>query len=131
MAGFKNAEVLFNGPRPNIVVKNGNKLTGLELSCFYETNFVRTGNYKIEHYCKLQDLCPDRNFRVTKLYVEVFSLGVLPKNIREIRNFCKQYDCINVMRMMKKLSEVAIRSSYFIYTRRNKEVENLEILKFY
>ena len=53
MAGFKNAEVLFNGPRPNIVVKNGNKLTGLELSCFYETNFVRTGNYKIEHYCKL------------------------------------------------------------------------------
>ena len=35
------------------------------------------------------------------------------------------------MRMMKKLSEVAIRSSYFIYTRRNKEVENPEILKFY
>ena len=35
------------------------------------------------------------------------------------------------MRMMKKLSEVAIRRSYNIYTRRNKELENPEILKFY
>ena len=33
------------------------------------------------------------------------------------------------MRMMEKLYEVAIRSSYFIYTRRNKGWENPEILK--
>ena len=33
--------------------------------------------------------------------------------------------------MMKKLPEVAIRSSYFIYTMRNTEWENLEILKLY
>ena len=57
--------------------------------------------------------------RVTKLYIEISSLGVLPKSIQEFRNFCKQYDCINVTRMMK-LSGVAIRSSYLIYTRRNK-----------
>ena len=50
--------------------------------------------------------------------VEVSFLGFLPKNIQEFRNFCKQYDCINVMRMMEKLYEVAARSSYFIYTRR-------------
>ena len=54
------------------------------------------------------------------MFVEVSSLGVLPKNVQEFRNFCKQYDCINVMSMMKKLSEIAIRSSYFIYTRKNK-----------
>ena len=42
-----------------------------------------------------------------------------------------QYDCLNVMRMMEKLSEVAIRSSYFVDTRRNKGWENPEILKFY
>ena len=35
------------------------------------------------------------------------------------------------MRMMDKLSDVAIRSPYFIYTRRNKGWENPEILKFY
>ena len=34
------------------------------------------------------------------------------------------------MRMMEKLSEVAIRSSYFIYTRRNKRWVNPESLKF-
>ena len=92
--------------------------------------FLKTRNYKVERYSKLQDLCVDKNFRATKLYVEVSSLGFLPKNIQQFRNFCKQYDCINVMRMMKKLSEVAIKSSYFIYTRRNKGWENPEILKF-
>ena len=102
----------------------------LELSCCYKKNFVKTRNYKIELYSKLQDLDVDKNFRVTKLYVEISSLGVLPKNIQEFRNFCKQYDSINVMRMMEKLSEVAIRSSCFIDSKRNKGWENSEILKF-
>ena len=131
MSGCKNPEILFNGPRSDIVVKNGNKLTVIELSCCYETNFLKTRDYKIGRYNKLPDLCVDKNFRVTKLYVEISSLGVLPKYTQEFRNFCKNYDCINVMRMMEKLSEVAIRSSYFIYARRNKGWENPEILKFY
>ena len=75
-------------------------------------------NYKIEHTVNYK--INYKNFKVIKLYVEVSSLGLLPKNIQEFRNFCKQYDCINVMRMMKKLSEVAMRSSYFSYSRREK-----------
>ena len=59
LAGFINAEKFFNGPRPDIVVKNGNKLTVIQLSCCCETNFVKTRNYKIERYSKLQDLCVD------------------------------------------------------------------------
>ena len=104
--------------------------TVIELSCCYETNFGKTRNHKIERYSKLQDLCGDKNFRVTKLYAEVSSLGVLPKNIQVIRNFCKHYECINVKGMMEKLFEVAIRSSYFICTWRNKGWQNPEILKF-
>ena len=120
MDSNKKSGILFNSPRPDIVVKNGNKVTVIELSCCYETNFVKTRNYKMKSYSELQDLYIDVNFRVTELYV-VSSLGVLPKNIQEFRNFCKQYDCRNVMRMMEKLSEVTIRRSYFIYTRKNKE----------
>ena len=116
--------------RPDIVVKNGNKRTVIELSCCYETNFMKTRNYKIERYSKLWNLYVDKNFIVTKLYIEVSSLGVSPRNIQEFRNFCKQYDCIYVTRMIEKLSEVAIRSFYFIY-KRNKRWENSEILKFY
>ena len=91
---------------------------------------MKNRNYKIKRHSKLQDLCVDKNFRVTKLYVEVFSFGVFRKNIQEFRNFSKQYDCINVMRMMEKLSEVAT-SSYFIYTRKKRGWENPEILRFY
>ena len=90
LVSFKNLEILFNGPRLDIAVKNGNKLMVIEISCCYETNFVKTRNYEIERYSKLQDLCVDKNFRVTKLYVEVSFLGFLPKNIQEFRNFCKQ-----------------------------------------
>ena len=57
--------------------------TVIELSYCYETNFVKTRNYKIERYNKSQGLYVDKNFRVTKLYVEVSSLRVLPKYIQE------------------------------------------------
>ena len=119
LAGFKNPEILFNGPRPDIVVKNGNKLTVIELSHCYKTNFVKTRNYKIILNYKICDKNRIKTSKVTKLYVEVSSLGFLPKNMKEFRNLCKQYDYIHVMKMMEKLSEVAIRSCYFIYTRRN------------
>ena len=76
--------------------------------------------YYVERYSKLQDLCVDKKFSVTKLYVEVSTLGVLLKNIQNFRNLCKQYDSKYVMRMVKKLSEVAMKN-FFIYTRRNKE----------
>ena len=108
LVGFKNPEILFNGTLPDTVEKNSNKLTVIELSCCYETNFVKTRNSKVERYSKLQDLCVDKNFRVTELYVKVSSLEFLPKNIQKFRNFCKQYDCINVMKMMEKLSEVDV-----------------------
>ena len=35
------------------------------------------------------------------------------------------------MRMMEKLSEIAVRSCYIIYTRRNKGWEDPEILNFF
>ena len=34
LAGLKNPEILFNGPRPDIVVKSGNKLTVMEFYTF-------------------------------------------------------------------------------------------------
>ena len=92
---------------------------------------MKARNYKIGRYSKLQDLCVEKKVRVTKLCVKVSFLGVFPNNIEEFRNFWKQYNCINVVIMMEKLSEVAIRSSYFNCTRRNKKWEYPEILKFY
>ena len=73
------------------MVKSGNKLTVIELSCCYKTNFVKTGNYKIERYNKLQDLGVDKKFRVTKLYVEVSSLEVLLKNVQKFRRLHMKY----------------------------------------
>ena len=44
VAGFKNLEISFNGLWSGIVVRNGYKLTVMELSCYYKTNFLKTRN---------------------------------------------------------------------------------------
>ena len=53
LVGFKNPDILFDGPRHDVLVKNGNKNTVIELPCCYETNFVKTRNHKIDSYSKL------------------------------------------------------------------------------
>ena len=130
--GFKNPAELFNSSRPDIAMKIGNELYVIELTSCYETNFTKSRDYKIKRYSKLTDNLNDKNLNLRKMFIEVSSLGFLPKEIREFRNFCKQFDCINITRMLNKISEVTLRCSYFIYNKRNSiEWENPELLKFY
>ena len=42
LTSFKNPEIFLNGRLPDIVVKNSKKHSLIELSCCYETNFVKT-----------------------------------------------------------------------------------------
>ena len=46
---------------------------------------LKTRNYKIERYNKLQILCVNKNFRVTNLYAEFSSLEVLPKTSKNLK----------------------------------------------
>ena len=41
LAGFKNSEILFNGPRPDNVVKSGNKLTVMDFYSHYHAAMKR------------------------------------------------------------------------------------------
>ena len=132
LEGFQSPSEFFNGPRPDIIVQEGNELHVIELSCCYESNFVNTREYKVKRYHDLKKFRVNKNFTINTMFVEVSTLGFLPKNIREFKEFCNQFDCLNVTRLMNKMMEVAIRCSYFIYTRRNNyDWEHPEILKFY
>ena len=95
----------------------------------FETYLINSRNHKIDRYCNLEEDC-NLNVKVKKLYVEVSSLGFLSKNIKELKTLCRQNADINVNRMLQKISEVAIRSTYLIYTKRNSEWTNPDILKF-
>ena len=108
--GFRNPAEFFNGPRPDILLKIGNELTAIELSCCYENNFTKAHEYKIKRYENLKDSLVNKEHVLSKLFVEISSLGFFPRRIKDFRNFCRQFAQINTTRMMHKMSEIAIRS---------------------
>ena len=116
--GYKNPYKLLRKLRPNIVLLKRDSLVSIEPTCCFETNLISTRNYKIDRYCNLEEDC-NLNVKVKKLYVKVSSLGFLSENIKELKTLCRQNAGISVKRMLQKISEVAIRSAYLIYTKRN------------
>ena len=116
LEGYTTTNVLFNGNvRPDIAVKKGNDLTTIELTCCFETNLVKNLKSRLN---------------LNKLYIEVTSLGLTPKTNKYFDRFLKS-NGINPYRMNRKICEVALRSSYYIYTQRNYNWKEIEILKFY
>ena len=107
-------------------------MIAIELTCCFETNLIKSRKFKVERYEKLEEDCllPDRT--VTKIFVEVTSLGFISKNIKDFTKLCKKSGALNIKRLLNKMSEVAIRASYYLYTQRNNNHWVYPaILKFY
>ena len=68
--------------------------------------------------------------KLTKFYVEVTSMGFVPKENDLFYKFLNKHD-INTERLISKVGETALRCSYYLYTQRNKAWDEKEILKFY
>ena len=96
----------------------------------FETNLINSRNYKIDRCCNLEEDC-NFNVKVKTLYVEVSSLGFLSKNIKELKKLCRKNADTNLKRILQKIYEVAIRSTYLIFTKRNSEWTNPDNFKFY
>lgn len=129
LPGFKNPNELFNRLRPDIVLKKGSEFFAIELTCCFETNIVKSNNYKKNRYLHLADDMLIKQ-KLTKFYVEVTSMGFVPKENDLFYKFLKKQD-INTERLISKVGETALRCSYYLYTQRNKGWEEKEILKFY
>ena len=130
ITGYRNPAELFRTLRPDIVLLIADELIAIELTCCFETNFDKSRNYKKERYSDLESNC-NLSVKIKKIFVEVSSLGFLPKCIKELKSLCKKNPGINICRILNKTSEVAIRASYFIHTQRNTDWPNPDTLKFY
>ena len=129
LIGFKTPTELFNRLIPDIVLVRNNKLVITELTCCFETNFGKPRQYKINSYKNITKTV--RLWTVHKIFVEVSSLGFVTKDLSRFKKQCKTINSINTQRLVNKMSEVAIRASYYLYTQRNSEWSNLSILKLY
>ena len=127
---YDNPGNLFNSQRPDIAFKHGNNVYVVELTICFETNFVKSRNYKESRYKDLKSNLKDTNHTLTTLYIEFSSLGLCTPSIIELTRLLRGLN-VDVKRMIEIASEVCIRTSYYIFNRRDKEWMNPESLKYH
>ena len=118
--GYPNPGECFGSQRPDIVIINGKEVIVIELSVCYET--------RTEEKRRFQNLKSDLSIEWEKLniiYVEITTLGFVSRNTKDFAKFVKPLG-ISYERMIGKCMETALRASFYIFTRRDKEWSNPE-----
>jgi uncharacterized Zn-finger protein len=120
---------LFASQIPDIVIVKQGKISVIELTVPFETNSSKARTFKANKYKDLRSqlLNPCEDFRL--IPVEVTTLGFFTKNDYEFKETMRDVG-ICVERLTYKMSEVAIRSTFYIYCRRNKTWNCPELLAY-
>ena len=128
--GYKNPEELFQSSRPDMVIMLNLEMWIIELTCCFEKNPIKSRNYKENKYVRIENEILIPYSRCNKIYVEITNTGLVGK---EIDHFLKMFQGtdINTSRMIQKIMEVAIRCSFYIYTRRNTTSNNPKLLTYH
>jgi len=118
----KNPTEIYTDILPDITVVHGNIAHILELTCCYETNLVTSRDYKLEKYRTPILSCKEKfTFHVHTL--EVSSLGFVSTG--SLRKFLTSIGIPSLpVAEVRHLGEIALRSSYFIFSCRHKPWPN-------
>ena len=113
-----------------MVLLQENEAVVIEVTVCFETNTQKARDYKQARYKELQyDMI--KQAASFKFYcLEVTTLGFLTKNIKELES-CPKKTKINTKRLLSKISEVAIRASYYIFRNITEETRAELIRNFY
>ena len=101
----------------------------IELSVCYETRTEEARNFKKRLYQNLKNYLSIEWEKLNIIYVEITTLGFVSRNIKDFAKFVKPLDIYE--RMIGKCMETALRASFYIFTRRDQEWSNPELLNFY
>ena len=126
---YNSSAVFFASSTPDIVVINKDILYATEFIVCFETNFSKSRKYKINRYRNLSNEVVG-NYNVKKLFTEISTLEFYTNDIKPFIKFCKDLKINNTDRMLRKCSEVAIRASFFLNIRKNKEWPSPKLLTF-
>ena len=128
--GYLPPEDLFtSGSRPDLVLETENCIFVVELTVCFETNLLKSREYKVNRYKELEKNCTtDKQCKL--VFVEFSALGFYTKEIKPFKDLLKSLK-LDTSRIMQKCSETCIRSSYYIFNRRNKVWTLPELLLFY
>ena len=121
---------LFISQRPDIAFKYGNDIYVVELTVCFGTNFVKSRRFKETRYENLQLNLKNSNHTLKIFYIEFLSLGFCSPSIIELNRLLRKLD-VDVKRMLEICSEVCIRTSYYIFNRRDKDWTKPDLLKYH
>ena len=117
LTNYENPGNLFKSKRPDIVIKENDSITAIELTCPFELNIVKSREYKEKKNRELKTDLVVPYKRFTLILFELTSLGFISKNMKEMRTLLQKLS-IDDHYVINKLTEVAIRCSYMIYCKR-------------
>ena len=115
--------------RPDIIIRERNCITVIELTCSFEMNLLKSHDYKVTKYQNLRSalLNPFSHFKL--ILLEMSSLGFTGSSIKSFETYLNGKN-LDSVRIIKKYQEVAIRASYYIYCRRNKIWPDPELISY-
>ena len=127
--GYECPSTLFKGKRPNetnakmcwlrpgIITCERNCITVIKVTCPFETNWLKSHDYKITNYQNLRSplLNPCSHFKL--ILLEISSIGFTGSSMKTFETYLNGIN-LDSVRIIKKCQEVAIRASYYIYCRR-------------
>ena len=94
---------------------------------FSGTNLSKSRNYKINRYKNLSNKVVG-NYAVKKLFLEILSIESYTNDTKPFIKFLGELKIDNTL--LRKCSEVAIRASFYLYIRKNKEWLSPKLLTF-
>ena len=110
--------VLYGAVQPDSVLKRN-------LTCCFETNLVHSRNFKNQKYKNIKSILN----LLSTLFLEVSSLCFISKAFKSLEKFLLKSN-INCNRFKQKMSETTVKGSYYIYSRRSKDWNNSQLMKF-
>ena len=120
--GFSNPSAITGfTERPDIVVRQREKLFVLELTVGFETNLVKNFERKKKRYEALIKRLSDSFDSVNYVNLSMSAIGIISKNSELVASLSKLGLSREVTNLLiKRIMNVSIRSSYFIFCCRNK-----------
>jgi len=131
--GYQNPSMITGDQhRPDLLIKTPDCLYILELTVGFESNLINNAKRKFNKYKLLIETLQKKFKTVKFINLSISSLGVFSTECSSFLEILEELDFDKKQKMyiIRKIIQIAIRSTYFIFCKRNKIWENPELMKF-
>ena len=128
---FSTSVITGDDLRPDLLLSLSNKsLYILELTVGYESNLGSNAERKKQKYRELEQQLKNKYDKVNFVNLSISALGIYDKSTTDFIDMMKtlKFDKRSTNYIIKKITSIAVRTSYYILCRWNKEWTDPELM---